>query len=68
MKSSQPTAAQLIRTKLKSNFPGFKFSVTSDYNSIRIRWADGPAPKKIQEITNKYKTAAPGLQMEVYCR
>lgn len=55
MKSSNPTAAQLIRAELKANFPGFKFSVTSDYNSIRIRWTDGPAPKKIQEITSKYK-------------
>lgn len=55
MKNTQPTAAQLIRTELKANFPGVKFSVTSDYNSIRIRWADGPAPKEVQEITGKYK-------------
>mgnify|MGYP000261116379 CR=1 FL=1 len=64
--TKQPTAAQLIRAELKATFPGFKFSVTSDYNSIRIRWNDGPAPKKIQEITGKYKMGSFNGMEDIY--
>ncbi len=43
-----------IRKELKREFPGVKFSVRSDYNSVRIYWADGPADAKVREITDKY--------------
>ncbi len=44
-----------IRKELKKAFPGVKFSVTSTYNSISIRWTDGPTVKQVQEVTGKYE-------------
>lgn len=52
--NTQPTAAQMIRGILKTEFPKQKFSVTSDYNSIRIRYTDGVASEMVEELTNPF--------------
>lgn len=46
--------AKYIRNDLKKNFPGVKFSVKSDYNSVRVSWTDGPAAKQVDAIIKKY--------------
>jgi nitrogen regulatory protein PII-like uncharacterized protein len=52
------TAAN-IREELKKEFPGMKFSVTSDTysmgNSVRISWTDGPTSDQVEAITDKYQ-------------
>jgi hypothetical protein len=45
----------IVKAELKSEFPGVKFSVTSDYNAVRVSWTNGPSHKKVDEITSKYK-------------
>ena len=40
---SQTATAKIIRQELKAKFPGTKFSVKKDYNSVRVKWVDGPA-------------------------
>ncbi len=45
-----------IRKELKKAFPGVKFSVTSTYNSISVKWTDGPTVKQVQEVTGKYES------------
>lgn len=49
------SAAVNIRIELKAAFPKVKFSVTSDYNTVNVRWADGPTTKQVEAIANKYK-------------
>lgn len=46
--------AKLIRKQLKLRFPGIKFSVRSDHNSINIGWIDGPTGKQVEEVTNGF--------------
>ena len=50
------TAVQNVRLDLKKNFPGVKFSVTRDYNSISIEWTDGPNIQKVNELVSKFQT------------
>lgn len=46
-----------IRTELKRNFPGVKFSVKkSGYDCYNITWNDGPTTEQIDAIVGKYKT------------
>lgn len=53
--------AKLLRTALKTAFPGVKFSVRSDtYSggaSIRVRWTDGPFTKDVDAIAQRYAGA-----------
>ena len=44
-----------LRVELKAAFPGVKFSVTSDYNSVRVGWVDGPTTDAVKELTGKYE-------------
>lgn len=54
--NDQKTAIQNIRIELKQNFPSVKFSVTKDgYNSINIRWTDGPKTDEVEKIVDKYE-------------
>lgn len=46
--------ARLIRKDLKATFPGIRFSVVSDGNSVRIRWTDGPDVEYVQRIGDVY--------------
>ena len=51
--------AKAIRTELKINFPGVKFSVKSECfsggNSVKVDWIDGPGKDKVNAITSKYQ-------------
>lgn len=47
-------AARNMRTMLKAAFPGQKFSVTSDYNSVRVRWVDGPTDAAVTAIIGRF--------------
>lgn len=47
-------AARNIRTLLKAAFPGQKFSVTSDYSSVNVRWTDGPAGAAVDAIIDRF--------------
>jgi hypothetical protein len=44
-----------LRIELKTAFPGVKFSIRSDYNSVRIAWTDGPTTEHVKAITGKYE-------------
>ncbi len=44
-----------LRKELKAAFPGVKFSVTSDYNSIDIKWTDGPTVEQVRKVTGRYQ-------------
>lgn len=52
--SDRKAAAANIR-KLLKQFKGVKFSVTSDHNSVYVRWTDGPTAKSVDEIVSKFK-------------
>lgn len=47
--------AKLMRSALKESFPGVKFSVRADGNSINVRWTDGPAAKLVEAVTDQFK-------------
>jgi hypothetical protein len=51
--------AKLIRTELKKNFPGIKFSVkSSSYAggaSISVRWTDGPARPTVEKVVKVFE-------------
>ena len=58
--STQSTAAQVagrIRRELTDTFPGTKFRVTrgNSYDSVSIRWIDGPTTAQVYKITGKYE-------------
>ena len=46
--------AKLIKARLAEEFPTVRFSVTSDYNSILIRWENGPPKRSVRPITDQY--------------
>lgn len=48
-------AAKNIRLQLKAAFPGVKFSVKSDFNSVRISWENGPKYDSVEAITKMYQ-------------
>ena len=47
--------AKEIRKELKQNFKDVKFSVTSKYNKVDIRWTDGPTWGEVESLVNKYE-------------
>lgn len=48
------TAVQL-RKVLKANFPATKFSVRSDFNSVRVSWTDGPTFQRVDALVGGFK-------------
>lgn len=44
-----------LRVELKAAFAGVKFSIRSDYNSVRIAWLDGPTTDEVKAFTGKYE-------------
>lgn len=48
-------AAANIRIMLKQQFPGVKFSVRSDYDSVRIEWTDGPITEQVNSVVNIFE-------------
>jgi hypothetical protein len=59
-------AAVNIRTLLKQAFPGQKFSVTSDYNSARICWTDGPTDDQVNAIIARFDIGASDSQSDYF--
>jgi len=55
VKSGGVEAAKAIRKDLKAAYPAVKFSVTSDYTSVNVRWIDGPATKDVDILLGKYE-------------
>ena len=53
--SRNARVGQNIRAELAAKFSGTNFSVTTDHNSVRVRWGFGPTEKQIAEVTAKYK-------------
>ncbi len=49
------TIGRIVKAELKKAFPHVKFSVTSDYNSVRVNWTNGVTEKMVDEITSKYE-------------
>ena len=50
-----PETAKLVRVALKREFPGVKFSVRSDHNSINVRWIDGPTTALVNPVVKAYE-------------
>jgi hypothetical protein len=48
--------AKNIRIELKRLFPGVKFSVKSDYNSVSVSWTDGPADSQVRPIVKRHES------------
>jgi len=59
-------AAVNMRTLLKLAFPGHKFSVTSDYNSARICWTDGPTDDEVNAIVGRFDIGASDTQSDYF--
>ena len=54
--------AKLVRTALKKNFPGVKFSVRSSVYSlgasIDVSWVLGPTTKEVDAVAGRYESAS----------
>jgi hypothetical protein len=55
VKDDRKAAPKNIRKQLKKAFPGVKFSVTIDHNSISVGWEYGPTEKAVKSIVNLYR-------------
>lgn len=62
----ETTAAQEIRKIMKASFPTVKFSITSDYNSVRIKWTDGPTTSLVDELTADYAMGSFNSTEDIY--
>lgn len=49
------TIGRIVKAELKKAFPAAKFSVKSDYDSVRISWENGPSEQLVEEIAGKYE-------------
>src|SRR6266446_8094712 len=49
------TIGKIVKAELKKVFPNVKFSVTSDYNSVRVSWTNGVTIAMVEAVTSKYK-------------
>lgn len=62
--------AQEIRKELKKAFPNIKFNVRSENyaggNSITIKYIDGIAPFKVEELVSKYKIGSFDGMQDLY--
>jgi hypothetical protein len=45
-----------IAEALKAVFPGFRFGLTSDFDSVRISWVDGPLAQDVQKVLNRFES------------
>lgn len=59
-------AARNIRKLLKAAFKGVKFSVTSDYNSARVRWTDGPTSEQVNDIVGRFDIGRSDTQSDYF--
>lgn len=44
-----------LRILFKEAFPKVKFSIRTDYNSVRIEWTDGPTGSEVDQIADQFK-------------
>ena len=62
--------AKIIRSVLKRDYPGTKFSVTSRSfaggDSVRIQWEDGPTYREIQSIGDRYQSGHFDPMIDLY--
>lgn len=47
--------AKNLRIELKQAFPNTKFSITSSYSKVDVKWEDGPTKTQVGAITGKYE-------------
>ncbi|MEN1990208.1 LPD29 domain-containing protein [Paenibacillus hubeiensis] len=45
-----------IQEALKLVFPGFKFSMRSDYDSVHVSWVDGPVVQDVELVLNRFES------------
>lgn len=45
-----------INEALKAVFPGFKFSMTSEFDTVNVSWIDGPLASDVQKVLNRFKS------------
>ena len=45
---------KLIRKSLKEAFPGTRFYVRRDGNSVQVRWTDGPARDMVMAVIDRF--------------
>jgi len=55
-----------IKRDLKKHFPGIKFSVRSDHNSVNIRWDDGPSESDVNTVVDKYSAGRFDGMIDLY--
>lgn len=55
-RNDRKLAAKNIRIALKKRFPGTKFSVTTDYDSVSIGWTDGPSADEVKPLTDRHSS------------
>ena len=48
-------AAANCKIELGQVWPAVRWSVTSDHNSMRVGWSNGPTEKQVKEIVGKYQ-------------
>lgn len=59
-------AAVNMRILLKAAFSGVKFGVTSDYNSVRVSWTDGPNSAEVNAIIGRFDIGASDSQSDYF--
>lgn len=63
-------AAKNIRTELKREFPGVKFSVRSSSfsmgNDVNVSWTDGPTTEEVEGVTGKYQQGVFNGMEDIY--
>lgn len=55
-----------IRILLKDAFKGHKFSVTSDYSSVRVGWTDGPTDAEVNAVIGSFDIGASDTQTDYF--
>lgn len=45
-----------IRKQLKISFPGTKFSVRTDHNSVTVAWTDGPSELEVGPLVKRHES------------
>lgn len=45
-----------ITEALKAVFPGMKFSFNSSYDSVTVRWTDGPMVSDVEKVLNRFQS------------
>lgn len=59
-------AAKNIRIELKREFPGIRFSVRSRYDSVNVRWTDGPTAAQVKTVIDKYEEGSFNGMEDIY--